>query len=589
MQPTSRGDEPHYLVFAHSLAHDFDLDLRNNYVPETIVRYHPDPALRVWAIERADGRLLSISYIGLPLLLAPVLAVGGGLLAVRLEMVLISALLAQQLYSFLRDLRLAGATLTWLAWTAVVFCLPLLAYSNQIYPEVPAALVVVFVGRAVFTRHPAHKRLLLAAAGAATLIWLHPRFVPLAIASALGIGWHLFGRPSLRAIPRVVTGFPGPVRGWTSLLALVAIPLSGALLLVFFSAEYGSASPAVAYLRPEMVDAVGWMILRWTPDTLYRHGLGTLLSPSTGWLPFSPVHWLGMVGLVPLLVQRRAARFGFAALLGYWLIISASFGGGDAFPARYAVVVVPLVAIPLLFVLRDSLHARVLFAPLLALSLAIAGVATTHHEGLYPALLEGTRLPILRDLQQVWPEYPRSVVQFGLTADQLSRQVGRVAENDPNTVRASAALDPPGYLAFGPYVALRQGTYVARYLVAARATGPGDYVATLDVTSVELGPSPSIAVLARARVYLAEFLPDGGFTTLELPFAMPANGRVETRVYFAGAGQLELRSIEVVASQDTITRHQRFPQWPTATLWVIGTLLFGTLLLSSCRSIDPRQ
>ena len=64
------GDEPHYMMIAHSLAFDADLDLANNYRDATLIgagTLVPE----AHALER-EGRLRPVHDIGMPLALAPV-------------------------------------------------------------------------------------------------------------------------------------------------------------------------------------------------------------------------------------------------------------------------------------------------------------------------------------------------------------------------------------------------------------------------------------------------------------------------------------------------------------------------------------
>ena len=63
------GDEPHYMMIAHSLAFDADLDLANNYREATLIgagTLVPE----AHALER-EGRLRPVHDIGMPLALAP--------------------------------------------------------------------------------------------------------------------------------------------------------------------------------------------------------------------------------------------------------------------------------------------------------------------------------------------------------------------------------------------------------------------------------------------------------------------------------------------------------------------------------------
>ena len=145
MQPTPTGDEPHYILYSHSLVFDGDADLSNNYDQASIQRYFPyytqlDPHGREYL---SDGTLHSIHYLGLPILISPLVFTGGGVGAVRALMVVLSAVLAHQLFGLLRDSRVASVGLVWLAWAATALSLPLVSFSGQIFPELPGALIVV--------------------------------------------------------------------------------------------------------------------------------------------------------------------------------------------------------------------------------------------------------------------------------------------------------------------------------------------------------------------------------------------------------------------------------------------------------------
>ena len=114
-------------------------------------------------------------------------AVGlGGLTGARLVMVLIAALLADQLYRLLRDLRLRRRYRV-LAWAAAVFCLPVVVFSSQIYPELPGALLVVVALRVMVVGASRPAALALGSAAAAALVWLHVRYLPLSVGILFGL------------------------------------------------------------------------------------------------------------------------------------------------------------------------------------------------------------------------------------------------------------------------------------------------------------------------------------------------------------------------------------------------------------------
>ena len=91
LQPS--GDEPHYLLMAQSLWREGDLDLRDNMARGDFLEYTPGPLQPHYGAPRPDGRPFPAHGVLLPLLLAPVYALGGRTACVAL-MALAAAALA---------------------------------------------------------------------------------------------------------------------------------------------------------------------------------------------------------------------------------------------------------------------------------------------------------------------------------------------------------------------------------------------------------------------------------------------------------------------------------------------------------------
>jgi len=70
---SSSGDEPHYLMMAHSIVTDHDLDLANNYANNDGRLFGHDHLLAERHLVRTrQGRLEGFGDVGLPVLIAPV-------------------------------------------------------------------------------------------------------------------------------------------------------------------------------------------------------------------------------------------------------------------------------------------------------------------------------------------------------------------------------------------------------------------------------------------------------------------------------------------------------------------------------------
>ena len=85
MHPVPTGDEPHYLLYAYTLAHTGSVDLREAYASGAVSLLYPgdlSPDGHAYDYQH-DGSLISVHGIGLPILIAPVLYLTNSALAVR--------------------------------------------------------------------------------------------------------------------------------------------------------------------------------------------------------------------------------------------------------------------------------------------------------------------------------------------------------------------------------------------------------------------------------------------------------------------------------------------------------------------------
>ena len=532
-------------------------------------------------VYKESGELRPLRGVGLPAVLAPATRLWG-LTGARLTMILIAALLADQLYRLLRDLRLRRGYRE-LAWAAALFCMPLITFSTQIYPEIPGALLVVVALRVMVAGASSPAALALGSAAAAGLAWLHIRYLPLSLMIPVGLaiaaalhGWDRGRRGhGVRGFPQAVRDFVVRcvavlVRRWRTVTVPVVVPyvLGIALLSVLFHRWYGSFSLQTPYERYGNPSVGG---AQW--DFWYHFLLRDLLDPIVGWIPFAPVHWLGFAALGCLVVWFGWPAAGLvAAAFAYELVIS-SVGPGSGFgmPGRYWMILVPLIAVPLALAIQQLRVARVIFVPLLALSIVFAVAAIREYGALYPAQFQrifGMRstapaFPVLNEYQ--WQQ------AFNVAPGDRPPQTGRVVQGE---VVAREGRDNPGYLTWGPYSLLKDGAYQATFSLAANGVGPKEPVATIEVVTGE-------TVFAREEVLGGQLRPTRS-TGVVLPFATPGNKLVETRVFYSGQGTLRMGPIRVlpIAAPASATR---FRDWPLAFLWVGGTFLVGWLFVEVMR------
>ena len=128
------GDEPHYLLAAHSIVQDGDVDVLDEYRERAYASFYPHE-LRPHGRE-TGGRLNEPHGVGFPLLIAPAYALGGAK-AVELFLAALAALAVALAYRL--ALRVAPDPWALGAALAVGLSPPLLAYGTAVYPELAAA------------------------------------------------------------------------------------------------------------------------------------------------------------------------------------------------------------------------------------------------------------------------------------------------------------------------------------------------------------------------------------------------------------------------------------------------------------------
>jgi hypothetical protein len=75
-QVGAEGDEPHYLMVAHSLLHDGDIALERDYTEDRYSAFSRKPLEPHYRVRGQDGRIYSLHALGLSLLVLPAM-IGG--------------------------------------------------------------------------------------------------------------------------------------------------------------------------------------------------------------------------------------------------------------------------------------------------------------------------------------------------------------------------------------------------------------------------------------------------------------------------------------------------------------------------------
>jgi hypothetical protein len=355
---STAGDEHVYLLNTHSLYADGDLDLRNNIERRDYARFYwgrPSPA--TW----------NVPLVGFPTFLLPGYALGTGLfpaypLAGRLAAVLAIAACAAgvgaQAYRLCRDLGAARTSAFW-AWVVVALTPPVLVNSAHVYPELPAALLLVVGVRAVLRLPAATWPALGVVAGAtAGLALLKDRYAPLGVGVA---AWAL----ARLARPRGRLALGIGLAGTLAAAAVVALPRMPGLF-----PNLGSPARALEVLA-------AWN--RWMPLA----ALGLVADQEFGLLYYAP-HWaLAVPGMVLLWRRRRDVVVGLAGVALLYVVVLVKYrwiqwDAGWTPPPRFILSAAPLLA-PFVAAVFDQVRGR-LFAAVNTAALAWSaglGIALT--------------------------------------------------------------------------------------------------------------------------------------------------------------------------------------------------------------------
>lgn len=324
------ADEPHYLMTAMAIAERGSLDVAPIHAEERYRRFH-EVRLPAQAAVSPDGRMVVPHDPLLPALLALPWRIGGWM-AARLTLAAVNGVLAALLvWTTVRRLEVPLATAVPVVAVAVA-SVPLAAYGAQLYPELPAALATVVAVAAGLGR-PRAGPAVAAVAGVVALPWLAVKYVPVAGALALAIGWRWW-RAGGR---RVVLGGAG------------ALVVAAILYVAAHLAWYGGVT---AYAAGAFFQEQGSELTVVGTDPNYlgraRRLWGLLVDAGFGLAAWQPL-WLLAVPAIAALLRRRPD--GFLVLLlpaaAGWL--TATFVAltmhGWWFPGRQTVVILPLLVL----------------------------------------------------------------------------------------------------------------------------------------------------------------------------------------------------------------------------------------------------
>jgi hypothetical protein len=373
------GDEPHYLLVMDSIKKygtpDLTSILASGDFGDGVRRVVPHKSGH-----SRPGAIYEVHSIGIPLLMVVPHALGG-YRGVIFLFSLLAALVVCQIFLLCDELT-GRRRASLLVASLVGLTAPMIFYSRSIYPELPAALVIIYAVRQILVRKERPLMpVALTALGIAFLPWLHVKFL-------------MFSAVLLLAM--LLTRGP---RSRTFLLTTAAGGVSLAAMMAFFAHAFGSPLPNAQYGASEM--PISPFLLRGVP--------GLFFDQDHGLIPHAPYFLFLAAGLSLFWARHKKAFWLVAGIAAPFILVAGShwmWWGGPCAPGRFLLPVVPLLApVLVLGISRLNNRRRLLWSLLAASALLVGlasilnpGVLTTHRHVIYDFLFQG---------QEGFPSFPK--------------------------------------------------------------------------------------------------------------------------------------------------------------------------------------
>lgn len=324
------GDEPQYLLTAISLGEDLDLDIADERAEERWRPFHDGGPPQVQTELLEDGRRVSPHDPLLPALLALPVRVGGWLAAKFTLALLAGVLAAATTWFAVRRLAVREPVAAGVA-TLFGISAPLGIYGTQVYPELPAALLVL-AGLGAVTGSPSARTSIVAVIAVVGLPWLSVKYVAVAAVLAGVMAARL-----LRSDER-----------WLAGLFVSALAVAGGTYLLAHQVLYGGWTVYAA--GDHFVSGGELSVVGHDPDYAGRSGrlIGLLVDRGFGLAAWQPAYLLAVPALAAMIRRRPRGWIPLILVLAAgWL--TATFVAltmhGWWWPGRQTVVVLPTVVL----------------------------------------------------------------------------------------------------------------------------------------------------------------------------------------------------------------------------------------------------
>lgn len=342
------GDEPHYMLLTESILHDGDINLFNNYQEADYLKYYPGQ-LSSHALPGKKGITYQYSKHapGLPILLLPFYFIGENvnavILMVRLAICALTALLSLVFFLLVLDI-VKNRCVSLLSWFVFSFCSPILFYSHLVYPEIPAALIMILLFRQTIYKERASASVFLKSGlGIAVLPWLGVKYTALS-----AILFLIMAFPLIKSIKK----------NGRQIILLVFFPLVSAGLYFFYLwSLYGVFSPLSIYrgvLSAGNLNPI--LTMNASFSEILRTGLAFFFDQRIGIFIYAPVYMLFIAGIIFSYKRTRTIAYSLLVIfISYWFFCSLfPYWWGYCPPGRPLLTIIWIAALFMAIALAEN-------------------------------------------------------------------------------------------------------------------------------------------------------------------------------------------------------------------------------------------
>lgn len=331
------GDEPHYLLIAHSLWHDHDDNLYNNFQHKDYTSFFWYDLQPAWGDQISETEIYSYRHRGgFPFALIPGYVLRGQWGAV-FEINLITAILMLQVFLLSYEL-FHSLTASFFTWICCALTVPFIVYMGQIYPETLAAFLTIWglrrIRRLAAEEGRSGKKILancvLIGGILLGLLALKTRYLPLA--GILALLWCVYlvsGRVHVKH------------KLWAAVGSLILLAFSGGGLILIDRIVFGGAF----WERLRDRSFMNWILSGHNP---ILPAFGLFFDQEYGLFTYAPVYVLAVLGIGLLTGKEWRASWPLLAVFaGNYLTICAwpLWHAAPTPPMRYMLPVIPLLAV----------------------------------------------------------------------------------------------------------------------------------------------------------------------------------------------------------------------------------------------------